>query len=87
MGAILSHCRHYGRRRRPGADHDHLPALVVKIIRPGLRMHDAALEFLHARPFRRVAFGMAVISLTHPQKVGGETDCIAGVGMHPFQGP
>ena len=50
-------------------------------------MHDSALEVLHPRPFRRVAFGVAVIPLAHPQEVGGETKRQAGIGPHRVDRP
>jgi hypothetical protein len=49
-----------------------LLALVVEVIRPGLRMDDLALEVGHPRPFGRVALPMPVIALAHPEEVGGE---------------
>src|ERR1700738_1566582 len=50
-------------------------------------MNDAALEGLHALPVRRVAFGMPVIALTHPEEIRGEGLGLAGVGPDRFDGP
>src|SRR6185437_8020461 len=49
----------------------HTLAAIVEILGPGLRMRDAALVALHALPVRRIAFGMAVIALAHPEEVRG----------------
>src|ERR1700712_1490459 len=35
-------------------------------------MNDGARKIFHPLPFRRVAFGMAVIALAHPEEIGGE---------------
>ena len=47
---------------------------VVEIVGPGLRVHDPALEAVHPRPLRRVALGVPVVALTHPQESGGDHD-------------
>ena len=75
------------RRGRAGADHDDLLARVVEILRPGLRVDDAALEVVHALPLRRVALRVAVVALAHPQEVGGEAQRLAGVGARGVDGP
>src|SRR4029453_14739026 len=50
-------------------------------------MHDTAREIRHAGPFRRVAFRMAIVSLTHPEKACGEAKRLAGVGSCGFDRP
>ena len=40
-------------------------------------MDDLALEVVHALPFGRVAFGVAVIALAHPQEIGGDAEGLA----------
>src|SRR6187431_600828 len=42
-------------------------------------MHQAAFEALHAKPLGRVALGVAVVALAHPQEARGE--------LHPFRLP
>ena len=71
----------------PRADHDDLLARQLKIVRPALRMHDAALEGLHPRPFRGVAFRMPVIALAHPQEIRREGQRFAAVGLDRLDGP
>ena len=50
-------------------------------------MDDASLEGFHAVPLRRVALGMAVVALAHPEEVGGEADRLARVGAGGVDGP
>ena len=50
-------------------------------------MHDLALESLHAVPVRRVALGMPVVALAHPQEVRGETHRLSGVAAHRHDRP
>ena len=80
-----------GRHQRGGggarADHQHLLALVVEVIGPGLRVHDAALVLVHARPFGRVALRMPVVALAHPKERGGEAHAFAGVAARGLDGP
>ncbi|CAB4728548.1 unannotated protein [freshwater metagenome] len=66
------HCGHHRCCGCPRADDDHCLVGVVEIGRPGLRVHDATREAVHPLPLRRVALGMPVVALTHPQEVGGE---------------
>jgi hypothetical protein len=35
-------------------------------------MDDRALELVHVLPFRRKAFGVAIVALAHPEEVRGE---------------
>ena len=70
--ALLGDRRDQRRRGRARADDHHLLAVQRQVLGPGLRVHDAALEALHARPLRRVALGMAVVALAHPQELRGE---------------
>ena len=87
MGAIPGHRRDQCRRSRAGADDDDALVLVVEIVRPILRMNDRALESRHVLPFGRIAFGMAIIALAHPEEVGGEAMGLAGVRPDGFDGP
>ena len=87
MRAIAGDRRHDSRRRRAGADDQDLLALVVEILRPGLRVDDAALVFVHVRPVRRVALRVPVIALAHPQEVGGEAGSLAGVVLGRLDRP
>ncbi len=87
MRAILRHRRDQGRRGRAGADHDDLLVGVIEIVGPLLRMHDAALETVHRRPLRRIAFGVPVVALAHPEEVRGEAQRLAGVGSDGLDGP
>src|SRR5262245_4178902 len=50
-------------------------------------MNDQALESRHSGPLRRVALGVAVIALTHPEKAGGEADGRACVLADSFDRP
>src|SRR5690606_35099914 len=70
-----------------GPDHDDLLVLEVGIFRPVLWMNDLALEVGHALPIRRIAFGMAVIALTHPEEIAGEDALLARVTLPGNDGP
>ena len=85
--ALVRHRRHQRRRRRARADHDDALAVVVEVLGPFLRMDDRALELGHALPLRRIALGVAVIALAHPEEIGGEAQLLAGVGARGFDGP
>src|SRR4029450_6205239 len=50
-------------------------------------MDDRALEPGHVLPLRRIALGVAVIALAHPEKVCGEAPLLAGVGARGLDGP
>src|SRR5215472_11649598 len=75
------------RRRRPRADDDDFLPRIIKILRPILRVNDAPVEVLHSAPFRRVALGMTVVSLTHPQKIPSETHRFARISPRTFERP
>ena len=87
MRAIVGHRRDQRCRRGAGADHDHALVLVVEILGPFLRVDDRALELGHVLPDRRIAFGVAVIALAHPEEIGGEAKPFAGVVASGFDGP
>ena len=70
-----------------GADYHDRLVRVVEIVRPFLRVNDEAFVFVEIRPFRRVAFGMAIITLTHPEEIRGETQRVTGVGSDGVDGP
>ena len=72
MRAIVGHRRDQRRRGSARADHDDALVLVVEVFRPFLRMDDRALELGHVLPLRRIALGVAVIALAHPEEIGGE---------------
>ncbi len=61
--------------------------LVLEIVRPGLRVDDAALEGFHAVPLRGKGLVVVVVALAHPQEVGSETEFLIGVGADAFDGP
>ena len=46
-----------------------------------------ALELRHVLPLRRIAFGVAVVALAHPEEIRGEGYLLAGVGAHRIDGP
>ena len=50
-------------------------------------MNDRALELGHVLPLRRIALGVAVIALAHPEEIRGEANRLAGVGSRGFDGP
>src|SRR5690606_26426975 len=85
--AVIGDVGNDRRRRCPGANHDDVLALEIDIFRPGLRMNDLALEVAHAFPVGRIAFGMAVIALTHPEEVAGEDALLACVALPRNNGP
>src|SRR5262249_61814970 len=87
VAALGRYPRDKSRRRRTRADDDDRLPRVIEILRPILRVNDAPFEILHSTPFRRVAVGMTVVSLTHPQKIPSETHCFAGVGPRTFERP
>ncbi|MEY9462289.1 hypothetical protein ABH973_002702 [Bradyrhizobium ottawaense] len=87
MRATVRDVRHQRCRGRARADHNDLLVREVEIVRPGLRMDDAAFEAIGALPFRRVAFRMAVIALAHPEEVRGESLCFTGIGRNRLDGP
>ena len=87
MAAISRDRGHERGRRRARADHDHLLACVVEVFRPGLRVHELTLVLVHPGPFGGVAFGMAIVALAHPEKVGGEALRFAGVCARGFDSP
>src|ERR1700687_556911 len=80
MPAIGGNRRNERRRGGARADDDDFLARVVQILRPFLRVDDAAPEILHPAPLGRIALRMSVISLAHPEEVRGEADGFAGVG-------
>jgi hypothetical protein len=62
-----------------------LPSVLIS---SGQRwMNDLALELRHVLPFRRVAFGMAVIALAHPEEICGEAQRFAGLLVRCLDGP
>src|SRR3989338_1158236 len=54
------------------ANHQDPAVLQGEPFGPNLRMHDLASEISHLGPLRSESFSVAVISLAHPKKVGGE---------------
>ena len=60
--------RHHRGGRGARADHHHFLAGEVEPLRPSLRMNDAPLEAVHARPLGRIPLAVAVIALAHPQE-------------------
>ena len=87
VAALARDRRHQRGGRGARTDDDDLLAGIVEILRPGLGVHDAALEVLHPLPFGRVAFGVAVVALAHPQEVRREADGLAGVGARGLDRP
>src|SRR5262249_50661830 len=87
MSAVVGDGGYQRRGPCARADHQYVFVLVVEVCRPGLRMHDPALEAIHSRPLRCVAFGVAVIALTHPEEIAGEAYSLAGVGAPRRDGP
>ncbi len=79
MAAVGRHRGHDGGGGGAGADDEDVLALVVEVLRPGLGMDDLALEVIHARPFRRVPLGVAVVALAHPEEAGREVLRLAGI--------
>ena len=79
VSAFLRHCRDQRCCRCARTDHQHPLAGVIKVLGPGLGMDDAALEALHARPVWRIALGMPVVALAHPQEVGLDDEVLARV--------
>ncbi len=72
MGGGPGHFRHQGHRRGPRADHHHPLAGIVQILRPMLRMDDAALEVGLAGKLRPIALGVVVIARAHEQEIAGD---------------
>ena len=87
MRAIIGHRRDQRRGGRARADHDDALVLVVEIFRPFLRMDDRALEPGHVLPLRRIALGVAIVALAHPEEIGGEAKFFASVGSDRVDGP
>ncbi len=87
MRRIFGQRRDQRRGGGAGADHDDALALVVEIFGPFLRMHDRALELRHILPLGRIALGVPVIALAHPEEIGGEAKLLAGVGADRVDGP
>ena len=50
-------------------------------------MDDAALEVGHARPLGRVALGVAVVALAHPQEAGGDAEAARRCRCARLDGP
>jgi len=61
--------------------------VLCEILRPILRVNDVPFEVLHSAPFWRVALGMTVVSLTHPQKIPSETHRFASISPYTFERP
>src|SRR5262249_6913916 len=72
---------------RARADHDHVLARIVEIVWPGLRMYDAAAETGHTRPLGRIALGVPVVTLAHPQEIRREPEHLAGFELAGFDRP
>ena len=87
MFALAGNGRHHRCRSRPRADHHDFPAREIKAFRPGLRMDNLSTEGVHTRPFRRVALGMLVIALAHPEEFCGEGQHFACVETLDLDGP
>ena len=87
VAATVRDRRDQGRSSCARADHDDLLALGVQIVRPALRVNDAALKSFHPLPFGSVALRMPVIALAHPEKVRGEGRSLTAVGPDSFNGP
>src|SRR5262249_13696788 len=79
VGDVLRHGWDQRHRRGPGADHDHLLAGVVEVLRPLLGMEDLAREALAALELGRVALLVAVVARAHEEEVAGEADGLSGV--------
>src|SRR5690606_21093100 len=87
MGAAAGDRRHQGGRGGPRSDHDDPLAFDLEILRPLLRMDDGATELVHARPLGRVAPGMAVVALAHPEAAARHPEGLARVAAAPFERP
>ena len=53
----------------------------------GLGLADEAPVLRRPRTVGRVALGVAIVPLAHPQEVGGEVQRLAGVGLGHFERP
>ena len=74
MRGGLGQCRHECHRCRATADHDNPLAFVVEILGPALRVHDAALVPVHARPAWHITLGVVIVAAAHAKEVAGEPD-------------
>ena len=89
-GDVVAVRRHGGDQGRGGgarADDDHPLAVVVEVVGPRLRVHDAPLEAVHPGPLGGVALGVAVVALAHPQEAGGEAEVLTRVGAGDLERP
>src|SRR5207344_271205 len=59
-------------RRRAAADHDDALPVVVDVVGPALRMHDAPAEAVDARELRRETLRVVVVAAAHEQEVARE---------------
>ena len=87
VGALIRDGRNQRRGGRAGADHDDALSLIVEVLGPKLRVHDAAFVIREALPLRRVALRVAVIALARPKEIRSEPEPLPGVGANRIDGP
>ena len=87
MAHLVGDGRDQGRGRGARSDQQDLLSFVVQIGRPGLRVDNAPLILIHARPLRGVALVVAVVALAHPKEVRRERQGLARVGPLGVNGP
>jgi hypothetical protein len=77
MRGFRCHRRNDRYRRRAATDHDEPLAVVAQVVRPLLRMHDAASELLRAWPIWRVALRILVVTRAQEEEVARESELLA----------
>ena len=80
VGGGVGHRRDQRDRGGAAADHHHALARVVEVFGPRLRVHDGALEPVHAGEVGLVAVVVAVVAAAREHEAAGELDGLAGVG-------
>ena len=87
MGSLFRHRRDKRHRRRAGADDDNAFALVVKVLRPELRVHNRPREVLDSGELRGVALVVVVVATAEMDKACGHLQAIARVDQLDLDQP
>src|SRR5439155_11913942 len=87
IDAVGGNGRDQRRRGSPRTDDDDFLPGIVQLRRPGLRVNDTTLESLHPAPFGCVALRVAIVSLAHPQEIGGKADLVPSILAGSVEGP
>ena len=87
MRGLVGHRRNQRHGRCAGADHHHLLARIVEVLRPELRVDGLALERRPPREGRGVALRVVVIARAHVEEVAGELRGLGRLALEVIHRP